>query len=143
LPTDITCLLSAAMQWATQQLLGSFQPLIDAIDHNPLNFISQTPLCVSACPTQNSPYQQNATIGTFVTWSIGVVDAAVAVFIVLAGYNIMIARQIGASYTDVATFIPRIALSVMAANLCLFFLQFFISNWRSGPMDKVSMGEAR
>src|SRR5947207_11115487 len=89
LPTDISCLLSAAMQWATQQVLGSFQPLIDAIDHNPLNFISQTPLCVSACPTQNSPYQQNATIGTFVTWSIGVVDAAVAVFIVLGGYNIM------------------------------------------------------
>jgi len=126
LPTDITCLLSIAMQWATQQLLGSFQPLIDAVDQSPLNVISQTPLCVSACPTQNSPYPQSPTITTFVHWSIGVVDAAVAVFIVLAGYNIMIARQIGASYADVVEFIPRIALAVMAANLCLFFLQFFI-----------------
>jgi hypothetical protein len=126
LPTDITCLLDAAMQWATGRLLGIFQPLIDAIDQNPLNFISQTPMCVSACPTQNSPYPQNGTIGAFVTWSIGVADAAVAVFIVLAGYNIMMARQIGASYADVAEFLPRMALAVMAANLCLFFLQFFI-----------------
>jgi len=126
LPTDLNCLLSAAMQWATQQFLGVFQPLIDAIDHNSLNFISQTPLCVSDCPTQDSPYQQNATIGTFVRWSVGVADAAVAVFIVLGGYNIMMARQIGVSYADVAEFIPRIALAVMAANLCLFFLQFFI-----------------
>jgi len=126
LPTDITCLLNVAMQWATQQLLSVLQPLIDAVDHSPLNFISQTPICVSACPTQESPYPQNATIGTFVTWSVGVVDTAVAVFIVLGGYNIMIARQIGASYADVAEFIPRIALAVMAANLCLFFLQFFI-----------------
>jgi hypothetical protein len=114
------------MQWATQQILGSLQPLIDAIDHHPLNVISQTPLCVSACPTQNSPYPQSPVITTFVHWSIGVVDAAVAVCIVLGGYNIMIARQIGASYADVVEFIPRIALAVMAANLCLFFLQFFL-----------------
>jgi hypothetical protein len=126
LPTDINCLLNGAMQWATQQILRVFQSLIDAIDRNPLNFISQTPICLSACPTQDSPYQQNATIGTFVNWSVGVVDAAVAFFIVLGGYNIMIARQIGASYAHVAEFIPRLALSVMAANLCLFFLQFFI-----------------
>jgi hypothetical protein len=126
LPTDLPCLLTTAMQWATQQLVSVFQPLIDAINRSPLNFISQTPICVSACPTQQSPYPQNATIGTFVSWSVGAVDAAVAVFIVLAGYNIMMARQIGASYADVAEVLPRIALCVMAANLCLFFLQCFI-----------------
>ena len=126
LPTDVNCLLNGAAQWAAQGILGVFQPVIDAIDQNSLNFITQTPLCVSACPTNDSPYQQNATIAVFVNWSVGVVDAAVAVFVVLGGYNIMIARQIGASYHEVAEFIPRLALAVMAANLCLFFLQFFI-----------------
>lgn len=64
LPTDLPCLLNTAMQWATQQLVSVFQPLIDAINRSPLNFITQTPICVSACPTQQSPYPQNATIGT-------------------------------------------------------------------------------
>ncbi len=60
------------------------------------------------------------------TWSIGVVDAAVAIFIVIAGYNLMIARQIGASYQGIMEFLPRIALAVLAANLSLFFIRFFI-----------------
>jgi hypothetical protein len=36
----------------------------------------------------------------FTTWSISVVNAAVPVFIIIAGYNIMIARQIGADYYE-------------------------------------------
>jgi hypothetical protein len=126
LPTDVHCMLNDAAKWAAQGILGVFQPVIDALVQNSLNFISQTPICVYACPTSDSPYQQNSTIATFVNWAVGVVNVAVAAFIVLGGYNIMIARQIGASYHEFAEFIPRLALAVMAANLCLFFLQFFI-----------------
>ena len=126
LPTDTTCLLNSVAQWVASGILGIFQPLIDAIDRNSLNFISQTPICVSACPTNDSPYQENATVATFVNWSVGVADLAVTVFVAIGGYNIMIARQIGANYSEVAEFIPRIALAVLAANLCLYFLQFFI-----------------
>lgn len=123
---DVNCMLNEAAKWVAQGILGAFQPVIDALVQNSLNFISQTPICVYACPTNDSLYQQNVTITTFVNWAVGVVNAAVAAFVVLGGYNIMIARQIGASYHEFAEFIPRLALAVMAANLCLFFLQFFI-----------------
>jgi hypothetical protein len=117
LPTDLNCLLNQAAQWVGQQVLAVLQPLINAIDHNPLNFLSQTPPAAT---------YQNATVMQFTNWAIGVVDAAVAVFIVIAGYNVMMARQIGAASYGVMEFLPRLALAVLAANLSLFFIQFFI-----------------
>src|SRR5258708_23117650 len=62
----------------------------------------------------------------FTAWYISVVNAAVAVFIVIAGYNIMIARQIGADYYGLMEFLPRLALAVLAANFSLFFIRLFI-----------------
>ncbi len=117
LPTDLTCLLNQAAQWVGQQVLAVLQPLITAIDRNPLNFLSQTPPAAT---------YQNAVVRQFTDWCIGVVDAAVAVFIVIAGYNLMMARQIGASSYGLMEFLPRLALAVLAANLSLFFIQFFI-----------------
>ena len=117
LPTDLQCLLNQAAQWLAKALFSVIQPIVDTIDRTSLNFITQTPPAGTYA---------NATVMEFTTWSIGVVDAAVAVFIVIAGYNIMIARQIGARYHDVMEVLPRIALAVLAANLSLFFLRFFI-----------------
>jgi hypothetical protein len=117
LPTDLTCLLNQAAQWVAKAIFSVIGPIVDTIDQNSLNFITQTPPAGT---------YQNATVMQFTTWSIGVVDAAVAVFIVIAGYNLMIARQIGASYHGVMEFLPRIALAVLAANLSLFFIRFFI-----------------
>ncbi len=117
LPTDLTCLLNTAAQWLAKALFSVIQPIVDTIDRTSLNFITQTPPAGTYA---------NATVIQFTTWSIGVVDAAVAVFIVLAGYNLMIARQIGARYHDVMEVLPCIALAVLAANLSLFFIRFFI-----------------
>jgi len=117
LPTDLTCLLNQAAQWAGKAIFSVMQPLIDKIDQNSLNFITQTP--------PDGTYQ-NATVMQFTQWSISVVNVAVAIFIVIAGYNIMIARQIGASSYGIMEFLPRIALAVLAANFSLFFIRFFI-----------------
>ncbi len=52
---------------------------------------------------------------------------AVAALIALGALNIMMARQIGSiNASAIAEFLPRIALAVMAANLSMYFLQFFI-----------------
>jgi hypothetical protein len=117
LPTDLTCLLNQAAQWVAKAIFSVIGPIVDTIDQHSLNFITQTPPAGT---------YQNATVMQFTTWSIGVVDAAVAIFIVIAGYNLMIARQIGASYQGIMEFLPRIALAVLAANLSLFFIRFFI-----------------
>jgi hypothetical protein len=117
LPTDLTCLLNQAAQWVAKAIFSVIGPIVDTIDQNSLNFITQTPPAGT---------YQNTTVMQFTTWSIGVVDTAVAIFIVIAGYNLMIARQIGASYQGIMEFLPRIALAVLAANLSLFFIRFFI-----------------
>ena len=116
-PFDVNCWLGQAAQWIAQNIFNVLQPLIDAINQSPLNFITQTPPAGT---------YQNAAVMLFTTWSISVVNAAVAVFIIIAGYNIMIARQIGADYYELMEFLPRLALAVLAANFSLFFIRLFI-----------------
>ena len=116
-PFDVNCWLGQAAHWIAQNIFTVLQPLIDAINQSSLNFITQTPPAGT---------YQNATVMQFTTWSISVVNAAVAVFIVIAGYNIMIARQIGADYYELMEFLPRLALAVLAANFSLFFIRLFI-----------------
>ena len=116
-PFDVNCWLSQAAQWIAQNIFNVLQPLIDAINQRSLNFITQTPAAGT---------YQNATVMQFTTWSISVVNAAVAIFIVIAGYNIMIARQIGADYYELMEFLPRLALAVLAANFSLLFIRLFI-----------------
>src|SRR5713101_4791041 len=116
-PFDVNCWLSQAAQWVAQNIFNVLQPLIDAINQSSLNFITQTPPAGT---------YQNATVMQFTTWSISVVNAAVTIFIVIAGYNIMLARQIGADYYELMEFLPRLALAVLAANFSLFFIRLFI-----------------
>jgi hypothetical protein len=116
-PFDVNCWLGQAAQWIAQSIYNVLQPLVDAINQSSLNFITQTP--------PDGTYQ-NPTVIQFTMWSIGVVNAAVAVFIVIAGYNIMIARQIGADSYELMEFLPRLALAVLAANFSLFFIRLFI-----------------
>jgi len=116
-PFDVNCWLGQAAQWIAQNIFNVLQPLVDAINQSSLNFITQTPAAGT---------YQNTTVMQFTTWSISVVNAAVAVFIIIAGYNIMIARQIGADYYELMEFLPRLALAVLAANFSLFFIRLFI-----------------
>jgi hypothetical protein len=129
-PFDVNCWLSQAAQWIAQNIFNVLQPLVDAINQSSLNVITQTPAAGT---------YQNATVMQFTTWSIGVVNAAVAVFIVIAGYNIMIARQIGSDYYELMEFLPRLALAVLAANFSLFFIRLFIDLENALNLDVISL----
>jgi hypothetical protein len=129
-PFDVNCWLGQAAQWIAQNLFNVLQPLVDAINQSSLNFITQTPPAGT---------YQNPTVRQFTTWSIGVVNAAVALFIVIAGYNIMIARQIGADYYELMEFLPRLALAVLAANFSLFFIRLFIDLENALNLDVIRL----
>jgi len=129
-PFDVNCWLTQAAQWIAQNIFNVLQPLVDAINQSSLNFITQTPAAGT---------YQNATVMQFTTWSISVVNAAVAVFIIIAGYNIMIARQIGADYYELMEFLPRLALAVLAANFSLFFIRLFIDLENALNLDVINL----
>ena len=129
-PFDVNCWLGQAAQWIGQSIFNALQPLVDAINRSSLNFITQTPAAGT---------YQNATVMQFTTWSISVVNAAVVVFIVIAGYNIMIARQIGADSYELMEFLPRLALAVLAANFSLFFIRLFIDLENALNLDVINL----
>jgi hypothetical protein len=129
-PFDVNCWLTQAAKWIAQNIFNVLQPLVDAINQSSLNFITQTPAAGT---------YQNATVMQFTTWSISVVNAAVAVFIIIAGYNVMIARQIGADYYELMEFLPRLALAVLAANFSLFFIQLFIDLENALNLDVINL----
>jgi hypothetical protein len=129
-PFDVNCWLGQAAQWIAQNIFNVLQPLVDAINQSSLNFITQTPPAGT---------YQNPIVIQFTTWSIGVVNAAVAIFIVIAGYNIMIARQIGADHYELMEFLPRLALAVLAANFSLFFIRLFIDLENALNLDVIHL----
>jgi hypothetical protein len=129
-PFDVNCWLGQAAQWIAQNIFNVLQPLVDAINQSSLNFITQTP--------PDGTYL-NPIVIQFTTWSIGVVNAAVAIFIIIAGYNIMIARQIGADHYELMEFLPRLALAVLAANFSLFFIRMFIDLENALNLDVIHL----
>jgi hypothetical protein len=129
-PFDVNCWLGQAAQWIAQNIFNVLQPLVDVINQSSLNFITQTPPAGT---------YQNPIVMQFTTWSIGVVNAAVAIFIIIAGYNIMIARQIGADHYELMEFLPRLALAVLAANFSLFFIRLFIDLENALNLDVIHL----
>lgn len=60
------------------------------------------------------------------TWSVGVADAALALFLVIGGYNALMRHTLGANYHGVLEFVPRLILAAVAANFSLSFIGSFI-----------------
>lgn len=116
-PLDPSCWTQQIAQWLAQTLLQTLQPLIDAINHSSLNILTQTP--------PNNTYG-NATVMTLSNGMLQVVDAALAVLIMVGGYNVMVGRQIGLRSSELAEFLPHLILAVLAAHFSLFFIQLFI-----------------
>lgn len=105
-------------QWLAQAILSALQPTIDSIAHNSLNIITQTPLL-----GQNgagSPL--DTTIVTLWRWAISVVDAALAIFLILGGYTVMV-RGRTQEVIDVGL---HLLFAVVAANFSLLFMQLFV-----------------
>lgn len=60
------------------------------------------------------------------TWSLGVADAALVLFLVIGSYNAMMRHTLGASYHSILEFLPRLLLAAVAANFSLTFIGSFI-----------------
>jgi hypothetical protein len=122
-PLDPTCwaqLAARAMaQWIAQAILSALQPLIESIDHNSLNILTQTPL-LGQNVSRSSPL--DATIVALWNWAIGVVDAALTIFLILGGYTIML-RSRTQEVLDVGV---RLLFALVAAHFSLLFMQVFI-----------------
>ncbi len=116
-PLDPSCWTQQIAQWLAQTLLQTMQPLVDAINHSNFNILTQTP--------PDNTYN-NAMVMTLSNNVLQVVDAALAVLIMVGGYNVMVGRQIGLRSSELAEFLPHLILAVLAAHFSLFFIQLFI-----------------
>ena len=118
---DPTCWLQKSVvslsQWIAQGLLDLLHPFLDRINQGSLNFITHTPV--------DGTYN-NGLVKTFVTFSLSVVDASLALFVVIIGYNVMIGRHVGARSHDMMELLPQLLLAVGAAHFSLTFVQWFI-----------------
>lgn len=133
LPLDIPCILHQAAQWVADGILSALQPLMDGITTSSLNFLTQTPV------DGGDGLFQNALVLQLVRWAIGAVDAAVALFLVIGGYNIMISRHIGVRSDEIMEVLTRLVLAVLAANLGLPFVRLFIELENALCLDVVHL----
>ncbi len=109
----------ALAQWIAQAMLSALQPTIESIDHNSLNILTQTPL-LTQTPAGGSSL--DATIIVLWNWAIGVVDAALTIFIILGGYSIMMRGRT----QEVLDTGVHLLFAVVAAHFSLLFMQVFI-----------------
>ena len=112
--------LSAALLAIGSGLLGALRNVLDwamGLHTSSFNFISLTP--------PGGTYQSTAVVGLW-HWSVGVMDAALALLAMWGGYNVMVRHHLGVRYHAALEFLPRLALAALAANLSLLFASFFI-----------------
>ena len=118
---DPTCWVQQAIanlaQSIAQGIMNLLTPLITWLIQNPANFISQTPPALT---------YQNATVQTVVQLALTVVDAALAVLVIVMGYTVMVGEQWGLSLSRIGDLLPRLALAFLAAHVSLWFIQWFI-----------------
>jgi hypothetical protein len=113
----IDCLIGEISTTVAHRLFEAVRPFLEWIENNPLNFVTRTP----AQATYN-----NDVVQRFVSFGILVVDAALAVRILLIAYQIMLGRSIGLPSLSVLEALPRVALLVAVAHNSLLICQWLI-----------------
>ncbi|MEO8971734.1 MAG: hypothetical protein ABI406_09065, partial [Ktedonobacteraceae bacterium] len=116
-PLDVTCWLQNAAQWIAQQIMNALQPVVTALLQSPLSILTQTP----PADTYSNP-----TVITWWTSFLAVADLALACFVVIGGYNVIVGRYLGLRHSELVEFLPRLLLAFGAASFSLYFLGLFI-----------------
>jgi hypothetical protein len=116
-PLDVTCWLQNAAEWIAQQIMNALQPVVTALLQSPLSILTQTP----PADTYSNP-----TVITWWTSFLAVADLALACFVVIGGYNVMVGRYLGMRHSELVEFLPRLLLAFGAASFSLYFLGLFI-----------------
>ncbi|MEO9028089.1 MAG: hypothetical protein ABI413_04665 [Ktedonobacteraceae bacterium] len=117
LPTDATCWMQSASQWAAQQIQNPLQSLVALFLNNPVDLLFQTP------PADT---YQNPTVIALWNALMDAVNAALACVIVIGGYNAIVAPYLSLRQSSIAAFLPQLLLAFAAAHFSLTFLGLFI-----------------
>jgi hypothetical protein len=115
--TYIDCLIGQISTTIANRIFDAVRPLLEWINQSPLNFIVQTP--------PQATYD-NTVVQSFVAFGITVVDAALAIRLLLVAYQVMVGRAIGLPTLSVLEAIPRMALLVGVAHNSLLICQWLI-----------------
>lgn len=118
-PFDTSCFANGVASWIATQIQNALQPIADQILKNPANIISQTPLLQG--DSQDTPLLNINHV------FIGVIDAALACFLVIGAYNAIIGHHLGMWHTTITELIPRAILVVGAVHFNQLFLTDFIN----------------
>jgi hypothetical protein len=113
----IDCLLGQVGTTMTTRVFEAIRPFLIWLNQNPLNFVTRTPEAAT---------YQNEVVQRFVSFGITVVDAALAVRVLLIAYRIMVSRSIGLPALSVMEALPRLALLVIVAHNSLLICQWLI-----------------
>lgn len=117
LPTDASCWMQSATQWAASQIQNPLQSVVAFFLNNPVDILFQTP--------PSDTYQNSTVIALWNALMDGVI-AALACLIVIGGYNAMVASYFGLRQSSIAAFLPQVLLAFAAAHFSLTFLGLFI-----------------
>lgn len=105
-------------KWVAQGIVSLIEPTLTDITNwistNPDNIVTATPAALTS---------ENATVQTLFAWSVGIVDVALLLGIIVAGYSIM---ANGVAYYENMRTLPALALAAVAANFALSFVAAFI-----------------
>jgi hypothetical protein len=113
----IDCLLGQVSTTVATRVFEAIRPFLIWLNDNPLNFVTRTPEAAT---------YQNEVVQRFVSFGITVVDAALAVRVLLIAYRMMIGRSIGLPTLSVLEALPRLALLVIVAHNSLLICQWLI-----------------
>ncbi|GHO96631.1 hypothetical protein KSF_066790 [Reticulibacter mediterranei] len=113
----IDCLLGQVGTTITTRVFEAIRPFLIWLNQNPLNFVTRTPEAAT---------YKNEVVQRFVSFGITVVDAALAVRVLLIAYRIMVGRSIGLPALSVMEALPRLALLVIVAHNSLLICQWLI-----------------
>jgi hypothetical protein len=118
-PFDVSCIENGVASWLAQQIASGLQPIADWIAHDPADILFYT----SDQLTYNNPQVQKLS-----SWIETVVDSALVIYVILAGYNVL--RGVASHYENMRA-LPTLAVAAVAAHFALSL---------AGPIIEINNG---
>jgi hypothetical protein len=116
---SIDCIESGIATWLAQNIVNGLNPITQIFVNDPLDVVFHT----SDQLTYN-----NGTVIAIAGWVEGIVDSALVIFVIIAGYNVM--RGAAQYYENMRT-LPALGISVVAAHFALSL---------AGPLIEINNG---
>ena len=124
-PASASCISLGGIDWGAcwSGFWGAISQGITNVFHS---FIDWATSFIPMFTTSPDLTYNQGVVKNLWAWSLGVADAALALFLVIGGYNALMRHTLGANYHSVIEFLPRLILAAVAANFSLNFIASFI-----------------